>query len=120
MILVIARNLLNQLGKDRLVKVNFVLSVVMNFGLWILVFWQSKNLAQVIPLHYNIYFGIDSFGPWYQLFFLPAIGLAVIAVNFLAALLAWSQKILSYFLISSSTVIQIFLILSMLAILINV
>lgn len=34
-----------------------------------------------IPLHYNVYMGVDAFGPWYHIFFLPAIGLALLAVN---------------------------------------
>ncbi len=34
-----------------------------------------------IPLHYNIYFGIDQFGPWYRVFTLPALGLALFLLN---------------------------------------
>lgn len=36
-----------------------------------------------IPLHYNIYIGIDQFGPWYHVFFIPAIGSALFLVNLL-------------------------------------
>lgn len=34
-----------------------------------------------IPLHYNIYLGIDRFGPWYQIFILPVIGGVILLLN---------------------------------------
>ena len=34
-----------------------------------------------IPLHYNIYIGIDQFGPWYYVFFIPALGSALFLIN---------------------------------------
>ncbi len=116
MILAPLQNLSSQLLKDRLIKISLFLSLLINFGLWLLLFWQSKSFALVIPLHYNIYFGIDFFGPWYWLFLLPALGLGIIVGNFLMALFFYSQKILGYFLITGSMVIQIFLSLAWLAI----
>ncbi|HBL39884.1 TPA: hypothetical protein DDZ10_04445 [Candidatus Uhrbacteria bacterium] len=34
-----------------------------------------------IPLHYNIYLGIDGFGPWYRIFILPVLGLVMLVLN---------------------------------------
>jgi hypothetical protein len=34
-----------------------------------------------IPLHYNIYFGVDQFGPWYYVFSIPGIGTALLLIN---------------------------------------
>lgn len=34
-----------------------------------------------VPLHYNIYFGVDQFGPWQYLFLPAAIGLGILLVN---------------------------------------
>jgi hypothetical protein len=37
--------------------------------------------ALYLPLHYNIYFGVDQFGPWYGLFYPAVIGLGILLVN---------------------------------------
>lgn len=37
-----------------------------------------------IPLHYNIYVGVDLFGPWEHLFFLPILGLIFFLINLFA------------------------------------
>ena len=34
-----------------------------------------------IPLHYNIYLGIDRFGLWYEVFILPVIGIVILVLN---------------------------------------
>lgn len=34
-----------------------------------------------IPLHYNIYFGVDQFGPWYHVFILPGLGATLFLLN---------------------------------------
>jgi len=34
-----------------------------------------------IPLHYNIYLGIDRFGPWYHVFISPVLGFAFLILN---------------------------------------
>jgi len=34
-----------------------------------------------LPLHYNIYFGIDLFGQWYYAYLIAAIGTAVLVLN---------------------------------------
>ena len=34
-----------------------------------------------IPLHYNIYLGIDRFGPWYNVFIFPVLGFVFLVLN---------------------------------------
>jgi len=34
-----------------------------------------------IPLHYNIYFGVDRFGPWYDAFAIPGVGVGLLLLN---------------------------------------
>jgi len=46
--------------------------------------WRAvpqEGESPFVPLHYNVYFGIDRFGPWQALFLPAAIGLAVLLVN---------------------------------------
>lgn len=40
-----------------------------------------RESAPFIPLHYNIYIGIDRFGPWYYAFIPGALGLTLLVVN---------------------------------------
>jgi len=97
--------------RDRFVRFNLIVGLLVNFVLWLILGWQVKSLSNLIPLHYNIYFGIDLFGPWYRIFLLPAVGLVFLAVNsFLGVKLFHKEKILSYFLIGSGSLMQIILI----------
>jgi hypothetical protein len=41
----------------------------------------TAEAGQFIPLHYNIYFGVDKFGPWFEIFELPLFGLLVWLIN---------------------------------------
>lgn len=35
----------------------------------------------VVPLHYNIHYGVDWTGAWWQIFLLPAMGVAFFVIN---------------------------------------
>lgn len=91
--------------RDRLIIMNLLLSVAINIVLWallILNFWFSR---EYIILGYNIYFGISSFGPWYQVLLMPILGLLVILVNFsLSFSLYLKEKIISYLLSLVATI----------------
>lgn len=53
---------------------------------------------QFIPLHYNVYFGTDQFGIWYQVFILPAIGASLLIINTMfQAVFYHREHVLSYF-----------------------
>ncbi len=41
--------------------------------------------AKFIPLHYNIYFGIDRFGKWEEMFVPAMVGFAILIVNLVVA-----------------------------------
>jgi hypothetical protein len=63
-----------------------------------------------IPLHYNIFFGIDRFGPAYSVFGLTVLGIFFIFLNyFLALKLATTNKVLFNFLIISTLLLEIIL-----------
>jgi len=48
--------------------------------IWLL---SSKlEQGQSIPIHYNVYFGVDDFGSWEKIFLLPALGLIFFLLNF--------------------------------------
>lgn len=50
----------------------------------ILLGWRILPLVfgrDSVPLHYNIYVGIDAFGPWWMLFEVPVIALVIALTN---------------------------------------
>ncbi|MFH1711990.1 MAG: hypothetical protein ABH846_02010 [Patescibacteria group bacterium] len=75
-----------------------------------------------IPLHYNVHFGIDMFGAWWQIFLFPIIGLAIYIINLILALFMWrKEKVLSHFFAVVSVVTSfITLISTVLIVLLNV
>jgi len=83
-------------------------------------FWKIiPNLqgAEFIPLHYNIYFGVDRFGPWYHLFFLPALGLIMLIVNILfEAAYVKREHVLSFFFAVTTLIVETILFGSMILI----
>jgi hypothetical protein len=99
---------------DNFIRVNLFFSLVTNIFLWLFLSWYSRKFtSDIIPLHYNIYFGIDFFDKWYKIFYLPLSGSLILAFNGLSSVMIFRiEKILSYFLIGFSSFIQLILIIS--------
>jgi len=114
--------------KNKIILICTISSLVINLLIWALLIFKFRPIAlasaekATLPLHYNIYWGIDLFGQWYQSFILPALGLIILIMNFIFSILLYSKKILaSYFFIIASVFIQTFLLIStILIILINI
>ncbi len=99
--------------QDNFIRFNLFFSIIANILIWLFIFSQVKNFSEMIPLHYNIYFGINLLGYWHKIFYLPGLGLGFLILNFSLGSLAYQQeKILSYFLAGFSTFFQFILILS--------
>lgn len=45
--------------------------------------------GSIVPLHYNIYFGVDYVGKWYWVYFLPGFGTVAFILN---AVLAYKER----------------------------
>ncbi len=79
--------------------------------------WRILPLAgekPFIPLHYNVYMGVDAFGPWYDIFILPALGTALFFVNlaFQAAFFE-RERVLSVFFAVATLVTELILFVAM-------
>ena|SRR3989339_495332 len=85
---------------------------------WILPIWRIIPLTEqqpYLPLHYNIYFGIDQFGPWYQVFFLPILGTILLLVNTcFEAVFFQKERIISTFFALGTVIAEGILFVSML------
>ena len=90
-----------------------IISLFINIFIWAFLFLKIKAQSNPIPLHYNIYFGIDLIGKWYKIFLIPLLGLIIFFINFIVSSIIYSrEKILSYYLAIITVFIQIILVLS--------
>lgn len=100
---------------DRQVRINFILSLVLNILIWLAVGIKLQPFSYLsasgnIPLHFNVYFGIDVYAPWYYVFIIPAFGLMVIILNnIIGYLLFAKERLLSYFLAYVQTLVNLVL-----------
>lgn len=72
------------LGQEPLSLWTLIVSGMIFATTFFLPFWRIVPLAKdqpFIPLHYNIYFGVDRFGPWYHTFVIPALGLLFLLIS---------------------------------------
>jgi hypothetical protein len=103
--------------RNKLILISTGVGLLINILTWLLIYFKLQPLVinlpaeeAFIPLHYNIYLGVDLFGRWTRVFALPGIGLLFILVNTVLALFIYNRnEILSYLLTVSAAVIQVFL-----------
>lgn len=78
---------------------------------WFWLFFNIRFSNEVIPLHYNVYYGIDWFGPKYYLYLFPLLGTLWLLVGFLLGI-KWRRQhiVTSLFLFSYILLLNLFLI----------
>ena len=95
---------------DKFMLITFIISLIANIALWGFLFWRIRPQVEPIYLHYNIYFGIDLIGPWYKIYLIPLSGLIFLIINLIISLLIYKkEKVISYFLMSTVIICQVFL-----------
>ena len=65
-------------------RITTVISFLFLLAMWFLPIWRIVPLAELkpfLPLHYNVYMGIDRFGPWYGAFVIPVLGTFLWIIN---------------------------------------
>lgn len=82
-------------------------TMIANGILW---WYLSRNLhakPEAVPVHYNIYFGIDLLGPWWFVYLLPLASLLVFLVNLsLSVILCSRHNLAAYFLMLGGFLVQ--------------
>lgn len=83
-------------------------ALVSNAALWWFVALRNLPASETIPLHYNIYFGIDLLGPWWYFFTLPAAGFVTMVVNCLLSMMLYvRERLAAYVLSLTSCLVQV-------------
>lgn len=99
--------------RDKIIIINLILSLLINLVLWAVLIFNFWLLPEYIVLRYNIYFGINSLGPWYIIFLLPLFGVLVLAINYwLSFYFYLKEKILSYFLSFAAFIFNLLMLLA--------
>lgn len=101
----------------RMFRIAFGVSIgfiVLTIGLPLWRLFPGLYGQQVVPLHYNIHYGVDWTGVWWQIFTLPALGVLFVTINTLGAL--WFVKrdiVLTRIALFASVILTAFLFLAM-------
>lgn len=82
----------NEFFASELVHWVFIGSLIINIGNWGLIMFFMKPVDFLLILHYNVYFGVDVIGPWWQLYFLPLIGIIILGINTILGYLFYQKK----------------------------
>jgi hypothetical protein len=114
------KSLRQMFQKSSLVRWTTGVSLLLFVATTFLPLWRVLPLAEQSPfiaLHYNIYLGVDRFGPVWHIFFIPAISLFFLCLNTLIQARSYrSQKTLTFFFAVANPLIQGILLVAMLLI----
>jgi len=103
----------NKFWRDKFSMFVLLTNVFLNISIWIFLIFRLEPSEYPVPLHFNIYFGIDVIDKWSQAFLIPGIGLVVIFLNLILSYLVFSkEKFIAHFLLASSLFVQILLFLA--------
>ncbi len=91
----------------------FILGVIINLACWVFLLYSLEPTDHPVPLHYNIYFGIDLIGNWYHLYFMPLSGLVILLVNaFLLKSLREKEIFIKYVIVAASSFCQLIILIA--------
>lgn len=95
--------------RSSLVQWVLIGSVTVNFADWLSVAFFIRPVDFPIILHYNVYFGVDIIGDWWQVYLMPLIGLLILLANAILGYLFYQRKerIVAHLLMLATFVIQL-------------
>lgn len=101
--------------KNSLVHWTLISAIFLNIANWSITAFFIRPTEVEIILHYNVYFGVDIVGMWWQAYLLPAVGTVFMVVNTILAYLLFSRReriaahlfLLASFIIQAGTLIAI-------------
>lgn len=85
-------------------------ALLVNLGIWFFMYFKRQSNEYPLPLYYDVYQGVSVIDFWSNLFYLPILGLVIIAINYvLSVVIVEKDVMISYFLNIASIVVQIIL-----------
>lgn len=98
--------------RDHIVLWPLLAAVILQILNWGFLIWRGLPLQnqETIPLHYNIYFGVDLLGPWYGIFLPAGFGFLALVINTVLVILIYEkQRLLAYFFAASTALLELIL-----------
>lgn len=85
-----------------------------NIITWLFVLFKIKPNSEILPLHYNVFYGTDFSGKGYYIYIIPAIGLSIWLFNYFFYRLAKNRDpFASKLLVSISFIVQVFVLIAL-------
>lgn len=104
------REIFLQLAKNRYVQSVSLAVLLLQLLHWGFIFYKQGTNADIIPLHYNIYYGIDWLGSGYWLYLYPFLGLLIYFLNMILAAVWYArERWVSYFLVTAGLLANLLL-----------
>lgn len=96
-----------ELVREKMVWIPGALALVLNLAAWVYVAAMIRPSDDLFILHYNIHFGVDFLGQWFQAFAPPLVGVLFMVANSVLIWWFWTRlRILSLIAITATLVIQ--------------
>lgn len=99
--------------KNKTILALNILALIFNIASWLFLYFKFKQILadkpmDIVPLHYNIYLGIDLQDKWWKAFVMPLWGAFFFVFNYLLTLAIFHKKsLVSYFLSAANLLLQI-------------
>lgn len=104
----IRRFFANEFLRNPITQWLLIASLFINIADWATLAFFIRPVDFPIILHYNVYFGVDIIGGWWQAYFLPFTGAVILLVNAVLAHFFYGRKerIASYVFLLAALAIQ--------------
>lgn len=104
----------NEFFKNSIIRWLLVATIFLNIVNWVFLAVFIHPVDFNIILHYNVYFGVDLIGDWWQTYILPLMGVVFLLINSVSAFYFYQSKerIASHMLLLAALMIQIGLIIA--------
>jgi len=95
--------------KDKLSLSLLVVGLILNLSSWLYIYLNIKPQTEPIFLHYNIYYGVDLIGEWYDIYlYIPVVLLGIFFINaFFSYILYKRERKLAYLVESLNIFMQL-------------
>ena len=95
--------------RSALVQWVLIGALILNAANWGAIAFFIRPVDFPIILHYNVYFGVDLIGDWWQVYLLPLIGLLILLFNAVLGYIFYQKKerLAAHLLMLSTFIVQI-------------
>lgn len=70
-----------QFFENHIVRSLLLADIILLLAIFALLFWFIRPSEVLSVLHYNVYFGVDLLGAWWQTFVFPALSLIFVCID---------------------------------------